>query len=233
MEAVFPGPPQIKLEQSHETYEITCSDVPRFGNLRELQREIKEELKDEEVPLYLEALSKQGNVDPMFIPQLSVPLAFRNDRHRLPIHGDGKIVDAAKINVRRDLPLFQSTKEMFSAGFEQGRVADSVKRLVFGRHNPAALRLPGFKLHNFVHHELPSAHSDFRVAYEQISARDLKLDDRLVVRLVLGVEESFCGGEIFRAEGFLLSGVVILAPENGASKEHPEFLPHTRFEKRA
>lgn len=50
-----------------------------------------------------------------------------------------------------------------------------------------------------MHHELPGGRSDFWIASEQIRARDLKVNDWLMARLVLDVEELFGGGAVFRA----------------------------------
>ena len=63
---------------------------------------------------------------------------------------------------------------MLCTGFKERKVSDSSKCLVFRRRNPAALRFLGFEFYKLIHHVLPGA-------------RDLNVDDRLLMRFVFGV----------------------------------------------
>jgi len=163
---------------------------------------------------------------PLFFKRKSRPHAPGNNGARKPVHSNRKIVDAPKVNVRRNFSLLHRAKEVLGAGLKNRKRPDEGKRLVLCRDKPAASRLPFLQLHNLVHHILPRACRGARVSSHEIRARDLNVDDRLAVRLVFHVEEPLCFGAIPCAKALLLSCLAVLAPVNSSAKEHAVFLSY-------
>src|ERR1700733_13640075 len=58
------------------------------------------------------------------------PLPFRNDRFGNPIHVEGKIVNTPEKYIGRNRSLVKCIKKMFSLHFNQGKIAEQVKRPV-------------------------------------------------------------------------------------------------------
>jgi hypothetical protein len=59
-------------------------------------------------------------------------------------------MDAAKVDVGRDLPDFHGAQEMFRACLDEGPIEDFGGRLVLRRDAPAALGLAVLELDNLV-----------------------------------------------------------------------------------
>jgi hypothetical protein len=130
------------------------------------------------------------------------PLARRKvKRHGAPAPGLLRAVDN-----KVDAPPFQKRQ-----------ISDSVKGLVLDIHKPAPLGFVVLQFHDFIHHELPDAGCDLRVANQQIGAGDLKIDDRLLVRFVPGVKQPLGGRTVFCPQGLLFSNLVVLAPKDRAT----------------
>lgn len=78
-----------------------------------------------------------------------------------------------------------------------------------------------FAFGRFVHDKLPCAGGDLRIACGQISTGNLQIDNGLLMRLVLGVENPQSSFFVPRFETFLFAGRVVLNEKNSAvpSKE--------------
>ena len=99
---------------------------------------------------------------------------------------------------------------MFRSGFQQRFLADQVERLVFDGGLPAILRRAFFKLHHFVHDELPIARRNLLVGGGKIRAGDLQVHGGLLFRFVAGVKQADGGGAVARVEAVLLARHVIM-----------------------
>ena len=68
-------------------------------------------------------------------------------------------------------------------------------------------------LNDFFHHVAPRAGADERIAGGQIRASNLHVEQRLLRRLVFGVQESPSLGSIRGAQAFLLAGQAVVSVE--------------------
>ena len=149
------------------------------------------------------------------------------------ITGTGsQFMATAKLWMRRrktlvdTLPLSMARRRCSGRVSRRGKAAETVQALVLGDNQPAHLGDAVLELHQFVHDILPASLADLRIADEQVSAGDLEVDDRLLMRLVAGVEEAFGDRAVLGLEGFLAPGVVVLAPEDLPPAEHAVFRFH-------
>ena len=116
---------------------------------------------------------------------------------------------------------------MFALCLNKGAVTDQVERLVLGGGFPARLRWARFNLDDFIQNVLPSALGDQRITPHQIRAGDLKIDGGLLMRLVLGVENTLGRSFVPRFETFLFASRVVLNEKNpGVPFEETVFTFH-------
>jgi hypothetical protein len=79
-------------------------------------------------------------------------------------------MDAAKVDVGRDLPDFHGAQEMFRACLDEGPIEDFGERLVLRRDAPAALGLAVLELDNLLEDVLPSPGGCLGVGGHQVGA---------------------------------------------------------------
>jgi hypothetical protein len=101
--------------------------------------------------------------------------------------------------------------------------------MVFDRPLPADAGVVPLRQHDFVHGGLPCAFDDLGIARRKIGAGDLQVHGGLLVRLVLGMEQTNPGCPIFGAKGFLLASQTVVRPKIIATAEHSESLFHTLY----
>lgn len=155
------------------------------------------------------------------------PASFGEDGPRQPVHVQSEIMQFAQMNIGGDRPLPQHVQEMLGAGFEKAPVTEQGERLVLEGPVPADARGVLLGQHDFVHHRLPGALADFRVARRQVRPGDLKVQDGLLAGFVSGVEQAERGGLVLRAKGCLLAGFTVVAPKIIPAAKHAESRFHT------
>ena len=167
------------------------------------------------------------NRDGTLLPEAEArPLLAGDHRHRQPVHRDGEVVDAPQEDVGGHLAAFHGAQKMLRPRLQEGEAAEVVQALVLRGDQPAHLGDAVLELHQFVHDILPASLADLRIADEEVGAGDLEVDDRLLMRLVAGVEEAFGDRAVLGLERFLAPGVVVLAPEDLPPAEHAVFRFH-------
>ena len=150
-----------------------------------------------------------------------------------PAHVEGEIVNASQIDVGGHPAALQHAQEVVRLRLEHGQVAEALESAVFAGDLPARLGDAGFEFDDFRHHTQPGAAGDLGIADGEVSAGDLTIDQRLLMRLVLGVQEAeglaFIGGFEARA----LVGVTVEQVEDAAlAAVHSESCVHDFFHER-
>ena len=161
------------------------------------------------------------------------PPLFREHGPGQPAHVEREVVNAPQVNVGGHPAALQHAQEVVRLRLEHGQIVEALKGAVFAGDLPARLGDAGFEFDDFRHHALPGAAGDLGIADSEVSAGDLPIDQRLLMRLVLGVQEAAGLAFIGRLEARALVGVAVEQVENAAlAAIHSEACVHDFFHER-
>ncbi len=105
---------------------------------------------------------------------------------------------------------------MLGTCFQNHSISNCIKCAIFNGRFPAMARIGSLGLNDLIHHGAPSALAGFGVAFCEICAGDLKIDEGMPMRFVSRVKESKRGGFFGRVEAFAFSGLAIKHVEDTA-----------------
>ena len=158
------------------------------------------------------------------------PLSFRNDGFWNPVHIEGEIMQPAQKDIGRNRAFVHRVKKMLGLSFDQDKLANRIKRLVFHGNFPPSPGAARFWSAHFIHDVLPGAFGKLRVAVLQIDLGDLQIDRGLFAGFVKGIQEPLSLVWIGRvkAVSFLREGVegvedAVLSAERLVSLFHGSF----------
>lgn len=150
-----------------------------------------------------------------------------------PAHVEREVVNAPQVNVGGHPAALQHAQEVVRLRLEHRQLADAFEGVIFAGDLPARLGDAGFEFDDFRHHALPGAAGDLGIADGEVSAGDLTIDQRLLMRFVLGVQEAAGLAFISGLEACALVGVAVEQVENAAlAAIHSESCVHDFFHER-
>lgn len=141
-----------------------------------------------------------------------------------PVHAEGKVVDAAQVNVGGGLAGVQHLEEMALLGFNHLEGADRVEGGVFDGPLPAIPRRRVLQAHDPIHDLLPSTDDERGISGQEVASGDLEIEVRLTMGLVHRIQEPGGRDLIGGPEAGLFARLIVLNEEDavlGALLEHP------------
>ena len=96
---------------------------------------------------------------------------------------------SAQINVGRYRALLENPEQMLALCLDQHPGTDQIIFLRFGDDHPADLVFAGLDAHDLIHHMLPGADGNQRVAVAEVNAGQAQVHRRLLAGFVGGDEQ--------------------------------------------
>jgi len=100
-------------------------------------------------------------------------------------------------------------EKMFRAGFEDRKVPNEVISVILAGPDPTLLRITALGFDDFIRYRLPSALGKLWIASGEIGAGDLAVDDGLLLRFVVSVQQPQCGRLVVGFETFPFAGLAV------------------------
>ena len=150
----------------------------------------------------------------LFLKHRLGPLLARQQHLGQPAHIQREVLEPAQIHVRGHRAGAQDFQEMFGPRLQQRQIANGVKGMIAPGRDVAMARVIRLGRGHFIHHEAPGARGGGGIGGAEVSQGNLLIEDRLAMRLVLGMEQGLGGGFVPGAEALLFAGLGVFAIEN-------------------